>query len=347
MIISLDKISKHDTLLLKGLAICGMLIWHIFWCPNPQGVVFSPFIRYIGAIGDVCVSIFLFISGYGLTIGFQKKGEIKPIAFILSRLLKFYSNFWFVFILIVLFGTFFMNQPIYVEGTWLNKIIQFGKEFFAIRGQTSYNDSWWYFSLIISLYIIYPLLFWGIKKAPFFVILVTILCNSFTFRLIGQNIQLYIPIFIVGILWAMHGNKIPKISLLKLTILAIILIVLSLFILIFMYDIKSISQIGIPLYAILTIGLVFMVLSLQKNKLIIKIFCFIGHYATNIYIVHLMFSKYWFSDLFYGLKYPWMIFLALLIASLLFSVFVDFIKEISGYNKIFNRLQLRINDIIK
>ena len=47
MIISLDKISKHDTLFLKGLAICGMLIWHIFWCPNPQGIIFSPFIRYI------------------------------------------------------------------------------------------------------------------------------------------------------------------------------------------------------------------------------------------------------------------------------------------------------------
>lgn len=282
MTITLNKISKHDTLLLKGLAICGMLIWHIFWCPNPQGIIYSPLIRYIGSIGDVCVSVFLFISGYGLTIGFQKKGETNPIAFILSRLLKFYSNFWFVFILIVLFGTIFMNQPISVDGTLLNKIIQYGKEFFAIRGQSSYNDSWWYFSLIITLYILYPLLYWGLKKAPFFVILVMILCNFFSFRIIGQNIQLYIPIFIIGVLWAMYGNKIPHFSLFKLNVFSIILIVLSLVVFIFIYDFNFISQLGLPIYGILTIALTLIVVSLQrKTNLIKRIFCYIGQYATN------------------------------------------------------------------
>lgn len=70
MKISLNKISKQDTLFLKGIAIAGMLMWHIFYCPNPEGITYSPIIQYIGTIGDVCVSIFLFISGYIFTLSY-------------------------------------------------------------------------------------------------------------------------------------------------------------------------------------------------------------------------------------------------------------------------------------
>lgn len=108
MSLSIREITKQDTLFLKGLAICGMLMWHVFYCQNPQGIVYSPFVRYIGAIGDVCVSIFLFISGYGMIIGYAKN-ESNPIAFVFNRLLKFYSNFWFVFLLIVLYW-YFRNE---------------------------------------------------------------------------------------------------------------------------------------------------------------------------------------------------------------------------------------------
>ena len=59
------------------------------------------------------------------------------IAFVFNRLLKFYSNFWFVFLLIVLYGTFVMNQPIRTDGVLLHRVLQYVKEFLAIRGQKS------------------------------------------------------------------------------------------------------------------------------------------------------------------------------------------------------------------
>ena len=228
MKISFNKISMQDTLFLKGIAICGMLMWHIFYCPNPEGIVYSPFIQYIGTIGDVCVSIFLFISGYGLTQGYKKTEGTNSITFILKRLLKFYSNFWFVFILIVLFGTLIMHQPIFTEGSNLQRILQWVKEFLAIRGQLSYNDSWWYFSLIISFYIIFPVLYWGTKKNPYVIVLLIILNSSFSLRFINQELHYYMPIFVLGILWAMYGAKLPSISIKKVAILLTITIIPSL-----------------------------------------------------------------------------------------------------------------------
>lgn len=69
----------------------------------------------------------------------------------------------------MLYGTFVMNQPIRTDGGFLHRVWQYVKEFFAIRGQESYNDSWWYFSLIITFYLIYPLLYWGMKKSTMYI----------------------------------------------------------------------------------------------------------------------------------------------------------------------------------
>lgn len=336
MSLSIREITKQDTLFLKGLAICGMLMWHVFYCQNPQGIVYSPFVRYIGAIGDVCVSIFLFISGYGMIIGYAKN-ESNPIAFVFNRLLKFYSNFWFVFLLIVLYGTFVMNQPIRTDGVLLHRVLQYVKEFLAIRGQKSYNDSWWYFSLIITFYLIFPVLYWGIKKVPWIVVWLALFLGAFYTKITYQDIHLYAPIFIIGMLWAMHGDKLPLLAkkcyviLFMLAMLIVPLIIMSL-----MFEDLSVCTKGIFLYALLTIVQVCFVLIFQnKSNILEQTFCYLGKYATNIYIIHLLLSKYWFPAVFYAIKSPWLLFLVLLLVSLILSIFIQYIKRHSGYDDIF------------
>lgn len=67
-------ISKRDTQILKGIGIMLMLIHHLFSSPasielyddiaiNGVGLV-----NQIGVFSKLCVSIFVFISGYGLAI---------------------------------------------------------------------------------------------------------------------------------------------------------------------------------------------------------------------------------------------------------------------------------------
>lgn len=72
------SLSLHDTSVLKGIAICAMLCHHLFYQSPGSGYV----VWHLAMLGKVCVSIFLLLSGYGLTIQMKKlvtnsDGEIR------------------------------------------------------------------------------------------------------------------------------------------------------------------------------------------------------------------------------------------------------------------------------
>lgn len=121
-------LSKADTSVLKGIGILGMLLWHLFYAPNPCDVQFPSALRYFAIAGDFCVSAFLFVSGYGLTVSYSHS-TTGNVRFILRRLLKFYVNFWFIFLIFVPIGIFYFNvpmdsshSPVYV---WVKQIFAF------------------------------------------------------------------------------------------------------------------------------------------------------------------------------------------------------------------------------
>lgn len=62
------EISKQDSLIMKGIAICAML-WHHLFYTHPE---YGKFVYELGQLGKVCVAIFLFVSGYGLYKSFNK-----------------------------------------------------------------------------------------------------------------------------------------------------------------------------------------------------------------------------------------------------------------------------------
>lgn len=61
-------LTLHDTSILKGIAICAMLLHHLFY-ENPE---YGRFVWHLALLGKVCVAIFLLLSGYGLTIQMNK-----------------------------------------------------------------------------------------------------------------------------------------------------------------------------------------------------------------------------------------------------------------------------------
>lgn len=152
--------------------------------------------------------------------------------------------------------------------------------------------------------------------------LVSSFWGAFYTKITYQDIHLYAPIFIIGMLWAMHGDKLPLLAkkcyviLFMLAMLIVPLIIMSL-----MFEDLSVCTKGIFLYALLTIVQVCFVLIFQNKSNILKqTFCYLGKYATNIYIIHLLLSKYWFPAVFYAIKSPWLLFL---------------VKSHSGYDDIF------------
>ena len=75
------ELTKHDNQIAKGIAIIGMVMLHPFsrlgelpyspliWIGK------TPLIFYVGLLGDMCVSIFCFCSGYAHFLLNDKLGE--------------------------------------------------------------------------------------------------------------------------------------------------------------------------------------------------------------------------------------------------------------------------------
>lgn len=329
-------LSKNDSLVLKGIAICGMLCWHLFYCSNPLGISFDALTTNVAILGDVCVSMFLFVSGYGLSIQFKKlsiselndkTSIVTSIRFVLRRLFKFYFSFWPVFLIAILFGTFVMKIP------YAGSHMQFVKE--ALGLSSVYNPSWWFNYLIISFYLVFPILYICVENALLPTLLLSLLLTSFKIPHL-HDLSHFSFIFTCGIAWALNSERLKHIPLyVDVSIIFISIAYL-------LYKSHHCSAI----YLDCLLGFAFLTLSISHiivreiNCLrpFIHVLAFIGKHATNIYLIHTLIFRYFFPEFFYGLKYPLFIFLALLFISLAFSIVLEFLKEKSGYNKLSSSL---------
>ena len=114
-------LSKQDTNVIKGIAIVAMLCHHVYTCLPNWIEPYPEFLTQIGILGKVCVAMFLFCSGYGLSVQYEKvlKNTTSiadklhtTIVFILKRFVKFYSAYWFVFLIFVPITVLFFDRPL-------------------------------------------------------------------------------------------------------------------------------------------------------------------------------------------------------------------------------------------
>ena len=100
-------LSKKDTDTLKGLALILLLIHHLFWKQNEMydDIQLSNsfyLVNQIGILSKVCVTIFVFLSGYGLMAKAMTTdgiGDVKQ--FYLHRFKKLMINYWFIWFIFV------------------------------------------------------------------------------------------------------------------------------------------------------------------------------------------------------------------------------------------------------
>lgn len=84
--------TKSNTLVLKGVGIILMLLHHLFYIQ--EGLYDDVhlygnhyLVQEIGIFGKLCVSLFVFLSGYGLMIS-NKGRKIDPVQFYKRRFKK-------------------------------------------------------------------------------------------------------------------------------------------------------------------------------------------------------------------------------------------------------------------
>ena len=94
--------SRKASLTFKGLAIVFMLLTHFLDYRQPTNLL-TPFIgsrnfdSYIGYSAGICVAMFAFINGYGLTAALEKRaGFFQKAAYILIKAIVFLLEYWVI-----------------------------------------------------------------------------------------------------------------------------------------------------------------------------------------------------------------------------------------------------------
>lgn len=360
--VNIFALSKQDTSVMKGVAIIAMLCHHVYIC-QPEWVATYPYwLTILGVLGKVCVAIFLFCSGYGLATQYEKilckTSDIKDkfyktIIFQFKRFMKFYSAYWFVFIIFVPITIFFFDRPLsaaYGENANVLKRLFF--DILGVQGFQTYNITWWFNKLIILFYLSFPILFITIKKTKW----VGLLCSFVLMRLANQlgNVNYYDMMlwqfpFVLGIGWVLYQEKVAKWSNWIEKHFGLITIGVSLLLLLGilqrLYNIVPFGNItGVRFDGFLCLLLALcVVLIFKKMKYTYMVLSFLGKHSINIYLIHTFLNYYW-EPIHYFLqtnkicRFMGLNMWILLLVCLLLSIILEFMKEKLYWNKLTNKV---------
>jgi peptidoglycan/LPS O-acetylase OafA/YrhL len=317
------RLSKDDTLLIKGIAICLML-WHHLFYQQPE---FGEFVFRMGVFGKVCVALFLFVSGYGLAIQYsiiQYNTITDTFKFQMKRLVKFYANYWVVFLIFVPIGVLIFGRNLsipYKDANWIKSL---GMDFLGIQGLSSYNITWWFNQLIIYFYFLFPILYFLVKKWVIPMLLFGIM--SMRLPIIIDGATGWLLHFMLGIAVAQNVNKI-SVFLNRLNYWLVLLATILLFVGL-VYLRTSRLSLGMRIDAFLAVIIALMIiLFLRKMTVINYIVKFLGKHSINIYLIHTFIYAYFFEEFIYSFKYPILIFVVLLISTLGISMLFEWLKK--------------------
>ena len=337
------QLSTNDTNIIKGIAICAMLFHHLFYTTNAYG----DFTQQLAIICKVCVSMFLFVSGYGLTIQYSKLNSnsirdktSRTSKFLLRRFSKFYLNYWAIFIILVPLGVFALGRSLPVAYGTENSIwSSLVKDILGIQGFDSYIITWWFNALIISLYILFPFLYWIMKRnilAIGFLILLFLWPRDYIvenffyiFYLWNPNLVIYTLVFSLGIFIALH-IELLNVILNKIPVIATFILGISISI-----SLCFIRQIWIKEYinaiatdAFITIFITLSVTSICRlAKIQMKPLISLGKHSMNIYLTHTFILMFFFPNVIFETKIPLIIFIALLGESFAISFLLEYVKK--------------------
>ncbi|MDX9961499.1 MAG: acyltransferase [Aliarcobacter sp.] len=135
---------------LKGLGILTVVFAHFAY----MLVTNAEFLFPLSIIAGVGVDLFLFMSGYGLSVGMLKK-PMPVMEFYKRRLIKIFIPFWVALIIIFAADAIFLNinyTPSYITQSllgWFPTAVGFG----------DVNSPFWYITWMIMFYALYPIVF--------------------------------------------------------------------------------------------------------------------------------------------------------------------------------------------
>lgn len=288
-----------------------------------------PIIQILAYHMKICVAIFVFLSAYGLTFSYTKsnpKNTKYILKYIFNKIIKLYELYWPCVAVCIAIGWITKTR---IPTEIYSSIGQFIRDLFGIAyitdGVTPYVGAWWYISLTILIYIVFPILYKIMKKYPIPILIISFCLGivNFTDIPIFIEIQRYTFIVMLGIYFANNNifNKLFEWSfkkrILVFTSLSLLLLLLIRFVKSFTFD------------GFLVVSIIMLLLTLiDRMPITNKIFKYIGIHSGNIFLIHGIIYRYSFIDFIYSFKYPILIFAVLLIISLVISIILELLKKV-------------------
>ena len=325
--------SKEDTKFLKGIAIILLLYHH-----DP---FYSDYGFFLQSGARVCVWLFIFISAYGFTLQMKEGYEKKPVRFVIKRILLLYAQMWFFYLfnltmsiiwdpgLIGYFKSSVFNLPIDMLGLYN----LFGKPEIA---------SYWYLNFLIVVIAVFPLLYYLAKWTSWFsipiVILVTQICPYKMTFVHGGQLNYYLLMVMVGILFAQYNviDRLKKIrqnkDFLIVTLSTVLISVLLVVRYILLPFIEEKWYLGIgPVSTVIALNIIILVCFYRKEGKINVVMKKLGDHSGNIFYIHWFFYNY--LRIVLKINNGILCFLLCMAYCLLISWFVEFVKKKTGYNE--------------
>ena len=325
----IEKFDVSFTDASKGMALMLML-WHHLFCTKPE----SGFIVYQTALlAKVCVGIYVVLSGYGLAESIRKKG-LQLGAFYKRRLLKLYLNYWLIALLFVPIGVWFTDRTlssVYGEHAIQGFIIEMLGVHMFTWVSFGYNATWWFMSLIIALYALFPIVYILTQKFRLWFIAFTALLLFVPIPVV----KVWIFPFAVGVYLSQNDGFVKMLAWFsrqggwRFFTLAILTVFTAWY-----------RQNGWRFTGTRADTFFGILLILWTTELILfssrakAAFAFIGRHSFNIFLFHTFIYYYYFSEFIYKFHYPVLIFAVLLGVCLIISVGIETLKRKTGFDKL-------------
>lgn len=177
---------------LKGVAILAIVFAHIGYSLASD----TRFLYPLSTLAGVGVDLFLFISGYGLTISMLKKRQ-PTLAFYRRRLLRIFLPFWVVMLTLFLLDAVILRRTYSLEYVVRSLLGVFPRADLA----SDVNSVLWFITWLLLYYALYPIVF--VRRVPWLSALVLFAA--------GVGVAHWNPEFVRPVTWlyALHTAAFP------------------------------------------------------------------------------------------------------------------------------------------
>lgn len=300
---SLFSFSREDSSILKGYGILFMIFHHCFGLyalPETTDTNWvSPIIIRCAANLKICVVIFIFITGYAMSL---KLSPHPSLATYLKSGMRHYFKFWKIYLL-CLFLVIFISWAFPTQGLPSPDKLDWRQWLASFSGIHAYYADWWYMGLFaFGSIVLYPVSsFIENKKTPVISLFLLLGC-SLLLQLILQflpqdifygGIIRWAPLFMLGYMFALAAKHLGEMSVKKCTLVSVILLLEILSIHLFCF---SLTKKWMPLFLVS----IWLLPWLTRKLHLTGVLMLLGSYSALMWLNHRFIFGYHFSEVLYG-----------------------------------------------